>query len=62
MDVNNDLILAPYIDHNQMSIWGIGKFVYPEYKKIDLKTNNIETYFGKCFENEKFTGHICKVN
>jgi len=60
MDVNNDLILAPYIDHNQMSIWGIGKFVYPEYKKIDLKTNKIETYFGKCFENEKFT--TCEPN
>jgi hypothetical protein len=60
LDINRDLIIAPYLDYNEMSVWGIGKFVYPEYKKIDLKNNKIEVYLGKCFENNKFT--TCEPN
>jgi len=60
LDINKDLILAPYVDIHEMSIWGIGKFTYPEYKKIDLKNNKITVYYGKCYENNTFLN--CEPN
>lgn len=59
-DINGDVILAPYLDSSQLSIWGIGKFVFPEYKKIDIKTSKVETYYGKCYENNAFVN--CEPN
>jgi hypothetical protein len=59
-DINGDVILAPYLDSSQLSIWGIGKFVFPEYKKIDLKTSKVVTYYGKCYENNAFVN--CEPN
>jgi hypothetical protein len=54
LDINRDLILEPYIDPLTINIWKIGKFVFPEYKRIDLNTNEISTYYGKCFKDNAF--------
>lgn len=55
-DINGDVILAPQID-----LWGVtNKYVFPEYRKIDLKTSNVSTYYGKCYENNAFVN--CEAN
>lgn len=57
---NGELILAPYVDYSKVSFIGSGKFVFPEHKKVDIKTNIISIYHGKCYENNKFL--TCEPN
>lgn len=54
-DYNGDVILVPYSE-----FWVRGNTKFPDYKKIDLKTNKVITYYGKCYENNAFVN--CENN